>query len=122
MNTPVIQNLTSLHASSHKGDNTMSTANALDADLQDLTRIFTHGDGHDLLGTQPGSDAWAENAEDVLGALLQLGWLPPTHTEAVKRDVKLAWEADEANESFRALGAAAEVLDVELVDPALAAA
>lgn len=95
----------------------MSVGSELDVDLQDLARVFTHSDGADLLHAYPGSDAWVDNAGDVLAQMLKMGWLPPTYTEHVKAKVKQAWEAVEDDESFRALEDAAGVLNVELVDP-----
>ena len=86
-------------------------------DLQDLKRVFTHGDGHDLLQVDADSDAWADNAEDVLSALLKLGWMPPTYMAEVKAKVKQAWEAVEDDDAFIALHGAATLLEVELVDP-----
>lgn len=95
----------------------MSVGSELDVDMQDLVRVFTHGDGYDLLKSEPCSDAWADNAGDVMAALLALGWLPPTYTDAVRREVQAAYAADEDDESFAALRRAACVLDLELAYP-----
>lgn len=95
----------------------MSVGSELDVDLQDLVRVFTHGDGAELTQTEPDSDVWADNAGDVMAALLTLGWLPPTYTAHVKAKVKQAFEAVEDDEAFVALRSAAGVLDVELADP-----
>lgn len=64
----------------------MSVASSLDLDLQDLVRVFTHDDGAELLHVEADSDVWADNAGDVMGALLKLGWLPPTYTEHLQRN------------------------------------
>ena len=95
----------------------MSINKDLDIDLQELKRVFTHGDGHSLLQSDAESDDWADNAEDVLSALLKLGWMPPTYMAQVKAQVKKAWEAVEDDAAFVALQGAATLLDVELVDP-----
>lgn len=95
----------------------MSVGSELDVDVQDLVRVFTHGDGHGLLSVEPGMFAWADNADEVLQQLLKMGWLPPTYTEHVKAKVKQAYEAVGDDEAFTALRSAADVLDVELVDP-----
>lgn len=95
----------------------MSVGSELDVDMQDLVRVFTHGDGYDLLKSEPCSDAWADNAGDVMAALLALGWLPPTYAAHVKAKVKQAFEAVEDDEAFAALRSAAGVLEVELADP-----
>lgn len=95
----------------------MSVNSELDVDVQELVQVFVHGDGAEMLRAEPGSDAWADNAGDVLAALEALGWLPPTYTAHVKARVKQAYEAVENDESFDALISAASVLGVELVDP-----
>lgn len=58
----------------------MGQMKQLDLDLQGLARVFTHGDGWDLTGSDPGSEAWEQNAESVAEELEKLGWLPPTLT------------------------------------------
>lgn len=95
----------------------MSVGSELDVDMQDLVRVFTHGDGADLARTTPGSDAWADNAGDVMAELLTLGWLPPTLTSAAGQEVKRAWEATSDDEAFTALTSAAIIMGVTLVDP-----
>lgn len=95
----------------------MSVASEVDNDMQSLVRVFTHGDGHDLLTAEPGTDVWAENVEDVLHRLLAMGWLPPTHADVVRLKVRESWEADNDTDAFHALGTAAVILNVQLVDP-----
>lgn len=89
----------------------MSVASELDVDMQDLLRQV---DSHRMEYTD---GTVIDMRSDLQAALLAIGWLPPTFTDAVKREVKRAWETDDGAESFRALGAAAAVLGVQLVDP-----